>query len=98
MTQFEFKQTGDNRFKVGGKLDFETVPELLEQTLVYFKTGANLRIDFTDVVKANSAAMALLIEWKSLATSNDCKIAYDNIPNQIERLASVCGVEGLFKV
>lgn len=95
MVEFDFKSLDKNRYEVSGELNFVTVPQLLEQAGDLIQSGESVSIDFEKVDSANSAAMALLIEWKSVAAQNDAKVTFTNLPKQIERLAEVCGVNSL---
>ncbi len=95
MTDFSLENTGENNYQLGGVLDFHTVPSALEDSRKLFKPGATIDIDLSRVSKANSAAMALLIEWKSIARDVGSTVRFLQIPSQIKRLAEVCRVEEL---
>ncbi len=95
VADYKFQALGENRFELSGELNFTSVPELLEQAAGLMSDGQAATIDLAKVSSANSAAMALLIEWKSVAAQNNTEVAFLNIPKQIERLAEVCKVESL---
>lgn len=95
MDSYTFKNTGANVFTLSGKLDFETVPALLKASSGMFTRDAMLQVDLGGVSQANSAAMALLIEWKSMAVRSGSTIHFANLPVQIERIATVCKIDDL---
>lgn len=95
MDKFDFKELGKNQYEVSGELNFVTVPQLLEQAGDFTRNGETVTIDLEKVSGANSAAMALLIEWKSVAAQNNSEVSFTNLPEQIKRLAEVCGVNSL---
>lgn len=95
MADFTFKAIGEHRYELGGELNFTTVPQILEHADTLMKDGQAATIDLAKVNAANSAAMALLIEWKSVAAQNNTDVRFLNIPKQIERLAEVCHVDSL---
>lgn len=95
MANFNFQALSEHQYQLSGELNFTTVPELLEQENALMKDGEAATIDLANVSSANSAAMALLIEWKSVAARNNTEVKFLNIPKQIERLAEVCHVKSL---
>ena len=97
MARYSVTSLGDGHYSLSGKLDFESVPDLLEESLQWFQNGENISIDFDGVESANSAGMAVLIEWKSIASAKNLSINYKNIPTTIEHLADVCKVYELLK-
>ncbi|MCB1756195.1 MAG: STAS domain-containing protein [Gammaproteobacteria bacterium] len=95
MADYTFKKTAGDSYELAGMLNFETVPKVLAEAAGLFKQKTGLEIDLAGVSQANSAAMALLIEWKSLAAAAGSEIRFTNIPVQIEHLAKVCRIDDL---
>lgn len=81
-------------YRVSGELDFETVPGLLEQGQAMFEAAAPaLRLDLQGVTRADSAGLALLVEWLKAARRRDREIAFVNVPEQLLAMARVSGLE-----
>lgn len=51
-----------------------------------------LIIDFSGVTQANSSALALLLEWKTLAARHNCALSHQNLPDSIRQLSEICQV------
>ena len=83
------------RAAVGGVLDFDTVGPLLAAGAAAIGAGEASVIDFAGVSAADSAGLALLIEWLSVARGADRKLRYVNLPQQLQQLARLSEVEEL---
>ena len=75
-----------------GVIDFDTAPTLLSTVAGYIETKSALTIDFSAVTQANSAALALLLEWKTLAARHNCTLNQQNLPDSIRQLSEICQV------
>jgi phospholipid transport system transporter-binding protein len=98
----EIRPEAGNRgtFQVSGDLVFETVPELLEQGRALLDTGVDagvtgIELDFNGVTRADSAGLALLIEWMRSARRLRLNIVFRNVPEQMLAIARVSGVDGI---
>lgn len=87
-------QTGE-RSRVSGALHFTTVSRLLEQGEAAIIEGRAAIIDLGSVAESDSAGLALLIEWLSVAKESKRALRYENIPEQIQELARLSEVEML---
>lgn len=83
----------DNRLLVSGELNFATVMDLWNKSLPLFTRQSQLTIDLSQVTTSNSAGLALLIEWLKLAKNEKKTLKFVNIPQQLQTLADVAGVE-----
>ena len=88
----------ENRLMVSGDLDFETVTALWRQSLALLARSPELQIDFTQVTAANSAGLALLIEWLKFARKNKKSIRFTHIPAQLISIADAAGIKKLLEV
>ena len=98
----------DGRIVFSGALDFDTVPEVLPQTVVAIDTaaghataaghdassgaaaGAQLVFDLAGVERANSAALALLVEALACCRKQGINCRFEHLPEAVTRLADVC--------
>jgi len=76
------KETGDGQFAVEGELSKFTVPSVWRD--------ANGMIQLTD-----SAGLALLLEWMTLARKKELQIHFRNLPAQLWEIAKVSDLEGI---
>jgi phospholipid transport system transporter-binding protein len=83
-------------FVLTGELVFDTVPGLLESGRTMFDTpAATIGLDLRRVSRADSAGLALLVEWLRAARRCGKSIVFRNIPGQLLAIAKVSGLDAL---
>jgi phospholipid transport system transporter-binding protein len=90
--------TEDGRARVVGSLGFSTVTTLLPAGSDAIRRGQAAVIDLAGVTDSDSAGLALLIEWLSVAHGTGQGLRYDNVPSQLHQLARLSEVEELIAV
>lgn len=95
VSKAKLEALGGGRYRIAGVLDAVTVGELLEQSLARFDASGDLEVDLTAVSEADSAGLALLIEWIRAMRLRNQKIRFKNVPAQINALARISEVEDL---
>jgi phospholipid transport system transporter-binding protein len=93
----EFSTT-DNRLRVSGELNFNSVPTLVSISPDKFNNDNGLEVDLADVSRADSAGVALLIEWQRQAQKQKKSISFFNIPSQMLAIARLSGVDELLSL
>ncbi|MDF9393089.1 MULTISPECIES: STAS domain-containing protein [Methylococcus] len=88
---FALQEDAPGRYSVRGELTFATAPAALKETLPLFRARKNVAIDLGRVERADSAGIALLIEWVRLARKNGASLRLENMPAQVENLVRVSG-------
>ena len=90
--------TRDNGvFEVTGQLTFQSVPQFLAQTDKWLHGGTGkATIDMHGVTLADSAGLALLLEWLQLSRSAQRDIVFTNMPDQMRDLIRVNGLTQVF--
>lgn len=83
--------------KVSGSLNFFTVMNLWYSSLPLLMNKTSLQFDFSDVTSANSAGLALLLQWQRYAKGHQQTISFNNMPEQLVSIASVAGIEGMLR-
>jgi phospholipid transport system transporter-binding protein len=86
---------GAGRVRVSGVLDATTAGALLAQSRQTFTGSDGLNVDLAGVTEADSAGLALLIEWVRAARQSNRAIRFQNVPGQITALARISEVEEL---
>ena len=89
---------GHTRIRVEGVLNFDTVAPLLADSSERFTTEERLEIDLRGVRRANSAGLALLLEWMALAKKHGTSLHLLNPPEALLRLAAVTNVTELLPI
>jgi phospholipid transport system transporter-binding protein len=89
---------GHTRIAVEGELDFDSVVPLLAQSRRLFGGQGRIEVDLGGVRRANSAGLALLLEWLDLAQQQGAHLRFHNPPELLLRLAAVTNVGELLPV
>jgi len=90
-----FEMSDGDRARVIGSLHFTTVSALLTAGVAAINAGRAAVIDLAGVTTSDSAGLALLIEWLSVAKAAGRTLRFDNVPSQLQQLARLSEVEEL---
>jgi phospholipid transport system transporter-binding protein len=90
-----FEILDGKRCRVVGSLHFSTVSALLTAGVAAITDGRAVVIDLSSVTASDSAGLALLIEWLSVAMAANHPLRFENIPSQLQQLARLSEVEEL---
>ena len=86
----------DNQYiQVKGELTCNTVMDALSQFAKQCKALPNWVIDFTQVTKVDSTAIAMLIELKRNAINRNKTISFIYLPDTLLKIAKLSQVDGL---
>ncbi len=96
MVRLESK--GDGHFALNGVIDFNTVNDILLQSKQAFTLGGQVVVDFSGVTQANSAALALMVEWRTWIGSTVDDIQFQQVPEGLGQLAHVCEVSSVIGI
>jgi phospholipid transport system transporter-binding protein len=94
----QLELSADGRLRLTGELSFKTVPALVIESRSVFKNAEGLDVDLADVGRADSAGVALLIEWQRQAQKQNQSIRFFNIPSQMLAIARLSGVDELLSL
>ena len=86
------EESGNGIWKLEGNLGFSTVSGLLKDTPRRFFAGGDIKLDLSGVVRADSAGLALLVEWLREFERDNRSIEFRNMPEQMQSIARVCGL------
>jgi phospholipid transport system transporter-binding protein len=90
--------TGEGCVRVEGPLDFDTVGPLVAAGEALLRRPGALRIDLGGVSAANSAGLALLLEWLDIARSRRITLSYLHLPESLLRIAAFSNLAALLPV
>lgn len=80
----------DDAIEVSGPLTFDTVPGVLAETAGWFRPGAgDVTVDLRAVRRADSAGLALLVEWLRLAKDAGRPLRLVGVPAQLLSIVRV---------
>lgn len=92
---FGIRPTNPGRFRLDGELSFASVQLALRQTTKFFVSPTRMVFDLAGISKADSAGLALLLEWLRQAGQGGVELHYVNLPRQLLAMAQVVGVEDI---
>jgi phospholipid transport system transporter-binding protein len=85
----------DGALHLRGPLVFASAGAVLTQSLALLPRQGVAVIDMSDVAQADSAALALLIEWRKFAARQGLRLELRGVPAQLRALAAAAGLEAL---
>ena len=89
----ECKRDPSGSYRVAGPLSFDTVRNALKESTEVFAAEGDLNIDLSQVTNADSAGLALLIEWYRWAAERDRQLKFIGAPAQLRALAKISDLE-----
>ena len=95
MSSFEFTRLEDGRYKLDGDVSFATAESVLRASRDMFTGQSDVEVDLSAVRKTDSAGLALLLEWISLAQQSGTDIRFNGIPEKIHAIAQTAEIEEL---
>lgn len=84
-------------YRLEGRLVFGTAPRLLAEGEAAFAGEREILVDLSGVTRADSAGLALLVEWSLTARAAGREIRYRNLPAEITALATLGEVRPLLE-
>jgi len=93
MAEARFTNMGGGHWLLEGELDFTTVPSVLRHAGGDMRGVSGIRVDLKGVTRADSAGLALLVEWLRESERAGLSISFVNVPAQLLSIARVCGLE-----
>ena len=84
---------GSGRIKLEGDLTFIAIDKKVSHSFAFLKGAKRVAIDLGSITAADSAGLALLIEWIKYARHERIQLSLNNIPSQILGLAKLSGLD-----
>ena len=97
MSDFELKDLGGGDFEVSGNMSFDTAERILRLSQKAFRQYEDVRVDMSAVEKADSAGLALLLEWMSWARQGIAKIDFVAIPSSVLAIADAAELKDIVR-
>lgn len=88
----------DNTLRLSGVIDHASVLNLLQQGQEFLAQAQarSIVVDWSAVTYANSAGLAMLLQWTRLAQAANKALSSQNAPEFLVQLAKVSQLEFLF--
>jgi phospholipid transport system transporter-binding protein len=76
-----------------GELDLKSVPGLWAATQRRFRRQPPRRVDLSGIHRADSAGVALLVEWLRLAHNRQVELQFIHVPAQMTAIIQVAALD-----
>lgn len=97
MSKFELNDLGEGRFALDGEMTFETAERILLASEEPFEQHTRIEVDLSGVTRADSAGLALLLEWITWANHTVREIRFLSMPERVLAIARTTEVEQLLR-
>lgn len=95
MSKADIRLDGD-LLRVNGELTFATVTALLAKSRPLFdQASKQITVELGEVERADSAGLAILIEWMRQAKERGATIAFSHLPDQMLAIATASELDTL---
>jgi phospholipid transport system transporter-binding protein len=95
-TTGSIRDTGGGRFTLDGAVTMATVTGLRSAGLQAFARGSGaIEVDLAGVQRADSGALALMVDWLAWARTAGRALRYTSVPAALLALARLSGVDEL---
>ena len=95
VSKFDLQDLGEGRFSLSGDMTFETAERILLASEEPFEQHTRIEVDLSGVDKADSAGLALLLEWITWANHTVREIRFQSMPERVVAIARTTEVEQL---
>ena len=80
-------------FMVAGNLTFAGMDKNTAKSCKFLKGVGSICIDLANVKTADSAGLALMIEWIRLSRLQQIQLSFANIPEQLRAIVKLSGLD-----
>ena len=98
MADAQLVENGDGSWLLQGELGYMSVPSVLQHAGVNMLGKERITVDLKGVTRADSAGLALLVEWLRESENAGNSIEFVNVPTQLLSIARVCGLEEILSL
>ncbi|MDX9766411.1 MAG: STAS domain-containing protein [Ectothiorhodospiraceae bacterium] len=94
MSEARLEPAGDGRWRLAGELSFASVGSLLPDGRELLN-GGEVVLDLSGVTRADSAGVALLVEWLRQARAAGVTLRYAGLPPQMRSLIDLSDLDDI---
>jgi len=88
-----------HQFVLSGELTMQTVPTVARDSQALIdKMHGDVKINLAKVKRADSAGLALLIDWLRQAQSKNIKLEFEHLPEQLMQIAKLSELHELLPI
>ncbi|GAB6067886.1 lipid asymmetry maintenance protein MlaB [Methylothermus subterraneus] len=99
MSEVSLEETAPGRLQIRGDLTFATAAAVWKTSRrLLAKADREITVDLSGVRRADSAGLALLVEWLRLAKKRKLHLTLANLPAQLQAMARAYNLENLLPI
>jgi len=98
LSEATLSEQGPGKLALAGELDFDNVAMLVDQGLAKLNSANSLVLDLSGVTRANSAGLALLLEWVDQGRRRGVDLQFANLPESLLAIARISNVTDLLPI
>ncbi|MEQ1559481.1 MAG: STAS domain-containing protein [Methyloglobulus sp.] len=95
MSKLTIVKEAPGHFIVDGDLTFTAMDKKTLKSFTFLDTGKQIIIDLGGVGNADSAGLALMLEWIKITRHKRVQLHFRNIPEQLLNLAKLSGLDNM---
>jgi len=88
----------NNVIAVNGIIDFNNVVGAWQKGITMIGALENIKVNLKDLSQCDSSGLALFVEWVRTAKEQNKKIVFMNVPNFVQDISRVYGLDGVLPV
>lgn len=92
----QFERLSETGYALQGEVTVDTVPLLWPRIAPTAHPGGRLHVDCAGVTRADSAAVALLVEWKRQLRRHGGDLRVENLPEVMRVIMEVSDLDEIF--
>ena len=99
MNQPSLEKINDQQYILSGELTMQNVSKMSRDTAPLIKTmSGDIYIDLSKIERADSAGLALLIDWLRIAKRRNFRLHFEQLPEQLMQIAKVCELHSVLPI
>ena len=99
MSQPVLEKINDQQYALSGELTMQNVSQVSRDTkpLMAAMSG-EVTINLSRIARADSAGLALLIDWLRIARQQNVTLRFEQLPDQLLQIARVCELHSVLPI
>ena len=99
MNQPHLEKIDAQQYAISGELTMKNVPQVAQDTApVIASMSGEVSIDLSQITRADSAGLALLIDWLRIARRENVSLHFERLPEQLLQIVQVCDLHSVLPI
>ncbi|HED12067.1 MAG TPA: anti-sigma factor antagonist [Gammaproteobacteria bacterium] len=99
MNQPSLEKINAQHYALSGELNMHNVSQVSQDTMPLITAmSGEVTVNLSKVVRADSAGLALLIDWLRIARRRGFTLHFEQLPEQLMQIARVCELHSVLPI